>query len=184
MEKHGRRFHQHPRRHEPVHKNRTRNGRKLVHSWTALDWSTEWSPQTARLACWERLARQSGTHESSDGWWPAAKSKAADERYDGLCPRCMAEGVVTVETMPHRAWQCLATPRAASSVRQISGARKPKHSKPYLPVLGVLVPLPGQHVVTAHFYFSDVSGNSHSQQSRRRQVRWGVTYLKQDTQRA
>ena len=38
--------------------------------------------------------------------WLAAQFRAADERYDGLCQRCLAEGLEAEETMLRRVWQC------------------------------------------------------------------------------
>ena len=36
---------------------------------------------------------------AAGGLWPAARLRAAGERYDGLCPRRLADGVDIEETM-------------------------------------------------------------------------------------
>ena len=50
------------------------------------------------------------TAAAADGLWPAARLRAADDRYDGLCQRCLAEGNEAEETMLHRVWQCPCNP--------------------------------------------------------------------------
>ena len=47
---------------------------------------------------------------AAGGLWPVARLKDADERYDGLCQGCLAEGSETKETMLHRVWQCPCNP--------------------------------------------------------------------------
>ena len=43
---------------------------------------------------------------AAGGLGPAARLRAADERDDCLCSRCLAEGLEAEETMLHRVWQC------------------------------------------------------------------------------
>ena len=59
------------------------------------------------------------------GLWPAASLGAADDRHDGLCQRCLAEGSEVEETMLHRVWQCSYDPTSGI----IRRARKRKSSK-------------------------------------------------------
>ena len=47
---------------------------------------------------------------AAGGLWPAARPRAADDRYGGLCQRCLAEGADVEETMLHRVWQCPCNP--------------------------------------------------------------------------
>ena len=80
---------------------------------------------------------------AAGGLWPAARLRAADERYDGLCPRCLAEGFETEETMLNRVWQCPpATQRAEFSVQKKNGARKRRSSKNNVPAFGCEVWFP------------------------------------------
>ena len=47
---------------------------------------------------------------AAGGLWPAARLRAANGRYDGLCQRCLAEGSEVEETMLQRAGQCPCNP--------------------------------------------------------------------------
>ena len=121
----------------------------------------------------ERLAWQIRTHESCGGWWHAARSKivrAGAERYDGLCPRRLAEGMQTEgecdsARKPRSSFACVEmrglVPTTWTAVENTQTTHVYQGSMSWLPEL----------------YFSDGSGGVHSQDPRLRRAGWGVACL-------
>ena len=103
MEIHWRHFHQHPgyivHRSHGVDKSQHALGRVLEQSVDMCGFHNQhaWLVRNA-FHVKARLMKAA----AAGGLWPAARLRAGDERYDGLCPRCLAEGLEVEETILHR----------------------------------------------------------------------------------
>ena len=129
--------------------------------------------------------------------WPAARLRAADDRYDGLCQRCLAEGNEAEETMLHRVWQCPCNPTSGVFGATEKWCKKAEEQKDEFACFWMrgLVPktwteanpwpedapgIVGCVTWQPDIYFSDGSGGVHSKVPRLRRVGWGTVRLGQD----
>ena len=134
---------------------------------------------------------------AAGGLWPAARLRAADDRYDGLSQRCLAEGNEAEETMLHRVWQCPCNPTSGVFGATEKWCKKAEEQKDEFACFWMrgLVPktwteanlwpefapgIVGCMTWQPDIYFSDGSGGVHSKDPRLRRVGWGIVRLDQD----
>ena len=121
---------------------------------------------------------------------------AADDRYDGLCQRCLAEGSEIEEVTLHRVWQCPCNPASCIFGATDKWCKKVEEQKEEYACFWLrgLVPnawteanlwpeyTPGIVGCTTWepgIYFSDGSGGIHSNDPRLRRTGWGIVRLDQ-----
>ena len=129
--------------------------------------------------------------------WPAARLRATDERYDGLCPRCLAEGFEAEETMLHRVWQSPCNPTNGIFSATEKWCKKAEEQQQFA-CFWVRGPVPRTWTAEERdetsdgfqdsmtweldIYFSDWSGRIHSKDPRLRRAGWGIACLCQEAE--
>ena len=129
--------------------------------------------------------------------WSAVRLRAADDRYGGLCQRCLVEGSEIEEDMLHRVWLCPCNPKSGIFGATDKWSKKAEEKKEEYACFWLrdLVPkawteanlwpeyTPG--IVECMTWepdicFSDASGGTHSSDPRLRRTGWGIVRLDHD----